>query len=201
MDHDQNAGHPDEAEVELFPSMRAWMYASKYACAQLPSPSAGSVALPLFSDQPGTVMSASFGSPGPFTVRMPPAGLALVPGPASDTLAAVAAVCTDHGVVLVMSNDQYHLYPEAAPCVGAMVSFVVKSSSKTRWVNPAAAAGAGGTGETAPSPAGDASVIVPPSDASLERPASTSRPASVGAAASDDEASTRDAGSTSGPAS
>src|SRR5580704_5199854 len=128
---------------------------------------AGSVALLLLSDQPGTVMSASFGSPGPLTVRMRPAELALVPGPASDTLAAVAAVCTVHGGLLVTSNDQYHLYPDAAFCVGAMVSFVVKSSSKTRWVNPAATAGAGATGETAPSPAGDASGVVPPSDASM----------------------------------
>src|ERR1700679_705337 len=133
MDHDQNAGQPDEGAVELFPSMRDWMYASKYACDQLPSPSAGSVAVPLLSDQPGTVMSASFGSPGPFTVRTPPAGLALAPGPASVTLAAVAVVCTDHGGALVMSNDQYHLYPEAAFCIGAIVSLVVKSSSKTRW--------------------------------------------------------------------
>jgi hypothetical protein len=145
-------------------------------------------------------MSASFGSPGPFTVRIPPAGLAPVPGPASDTLAAVAAVCTVHPVALVTSNDQYHLYPEAAFCVGAIVSFVVKSSSKTRWLNPAAAAGAGGTRETAPSPAGDESGIVLPSDASTVGPTSTSRLASVGAAASADEASVREPASTSAPA-
>src|ERR1700677_1534851 len=114
---------------------------------------------------------------------MPPYGLALWPPPVLPfaRLAAVAVVWTAHGCPLP-SKDQYHLKPDAAVALVAIVSVVVKSSSKTMFSKPAPAAGTGTvmaepSGAVAPSDVTPASVAAASvAVASLAAPSSLTVP-------------------------